>query len=115
MFRLHLATVFVVMAAMSAAAATPPSGATVFNVYHYGAVGDGKANDTAAIQRTIDASLTSNPKGLVWVPPNGTHLLGAGLKFIGHAYDGVQMQFDVRLCIAIYLYTFPTLRLRLSL
>jgi len=26
--------------------------------------------------------------------PNGTHLLGGGLKFIGHQYDGVRMQLD---------------------
>ena len=34
----------------SAADGAPPSG-QVFNVYSYGAVGDGVVNDTAAIQR----------------------------------------------------------------
>ena len=45
---------------------TPPTG-RVFNVYAFGAVGDGKANDTAAIQQAIDASVTSGEAGaVVW-------------------------------------------------
>ena len=75
MFGVLFATSIIVAASIT----SPPAG-TVFNVYHYGAVGDGIYNDTAAIQRTIDASIG---KGVAWAPPNGTHLLGAGLKFIG--------------------------------
>ena len=45
---------------------TPPTG-RVFNVYAFGAIGDGKANDTAAIQQAIDASVTSGEAGaVVW-------------------------------------------------
>ena len=58
-----------------------------------GAVGDGKANDTAAIQAAIDASIG---KGIAYAPANGTHLLGGGLKFIGHSYDGKGQRFVER-------------------
>ena len=39
------------------------------NVKEFGAVGDGIANDTAAIQRAIDAG------GIVWIPP-GVYVTG---------------------------------------
>ena len=43
----------------------------MFNVYAFGAVGDGKANDTAAIQAAIEASIASSSttgaaRGVVW-------------------------------------------------
>eukprot|EP01052_Picozoa_sp_SAG31_P032428 SAG31_NODE_3556_length_4126_cov_1.701266_1_plen_180_part_00 len=74
--------------------------AEVFNVYSYGAVGDGKANDTAAIQRAIDASVTAPGSNVAWIPPNGTHLLGAGIKFVGHRY--VSLKYDVELFLLRY-------------
>ena len=66
---------------------------TIYSVFDYGAAGDGKANDTAAIQRTIDAAGGGN-RGVVWLPANGTYLLGGGLHLLGHGYDGVALQVD---------------------
>lgn len=68
------------------------SSPAVFNVYHYGAVGDGSSNDTAAIQRAVDAAAAV--RGTAWLPANGTYMLGAGLKFRGHQYDGITLQVD---------------------
>ena len=79
----------IVGALLAAAGVDEPQ---LLSVYAYGAVGDGVANDTAAIQRTIEASLAA--KAVAWAPGNGTYMLGAGLKFVGHNYDGVRMQFD---------------------
>lgn len=63
----------------------------VYSVYQFGAVGDGKSNDTAAIQRTIDAAGGGN-RGVVLLPSNGSYLLGGGLHLLGHGYDGVTLQ-----------------------
>ena len=43
----------------------------IFNAKAYGAQGDGKADDTDALQRTIDAA-TAPPGGIAYVPP-GTY------------------------------------------
>jgi Endopolygalacturonase len=53
-------------------ASSDPSG-TAFNVKSYGAIGDGKANDTPAIQSAIDAA-TAALGGIVYFP-QGTYLL----------------------------------------
>lgn len=46
-----------------------------FNVKDYGAVGDGSADDTTAVQDTIDAADAAG-SGVVWFPP-GTYLCSA--------------------------------------
>ena len=57
-----------------AAPGEPPTGTPVVNVREYGAVGDGRHLDTAAIQAAIDAS-TGGGGGTVFVPP-GKYLTG---------------------------------------
>src|SRR5262245_28452772 len=64
--------------------AAPPSGAGVFEVTRFGAVGDGRTMATAAIQRAIDACHAAGG-GTVSVPP-GRYLTGAlflrsGMRF----------------------------------
>lgn len=44
----------------------------VCNVWAFGAVGNGRADDTKAIQSAIDCAATQ--KGLAWLPSNGTFL-----------------------------------------
>jgi len=57
--------------------------------------GDGKSNDTAAIQRTIDAAAAAGGGGgVAHLPDNGTYLTGGGLHVLGHAYDGVTLRVD---------------------
>ena len=58
-----------------ARAALPPAGQTVFNVRSFGAIGDGVAKDTAAIQRAIDAAERSGG-GIVELPA-GVYLSGS--------------------------------------
>jgi hypothetical protein len=85
-----------------AAAATPPPGAggsTVHSAFAFGAVGDGRANDTAAIQRTIDAAGASGRGSIALLPANGTFLLGGGIHLLGHAYDGVSLTVDGKVTI----------------
>jgi hypothetical protein len=89
-------------AAARAAAATPPPGAggsTVHSAFAFGAVGDGRANDTAAIQRTIDAAGASGRGSIALLPANGTFLLGGGIHLLGHAYDGVSLTVDGKVTI----------------
>jgi len=69
------------LSAISAAAAPP-----VFNIRDHGAAGDGKALDTAAINKAIDACSTSGG-GQVLVPP-GKYLTGT-----------VQLKSNVTLCL----------------
>jgi polygalacturonase len=61
-------------AATLAARAGGPSG--LYNVLDYGAVGDGTNNDTAAIQKAVDACATSGG-GQVILPGGKTFLAGA--------------------------------------
>ena len=46
------------------------------SVFAHGAVGDGKANETAAIQCTIEAAAATGPGSVVLLPHNGTFRLG---------------------------------------
>ena len=84
----------VLLAASAAAAAALPQAEQVFSVYAFGARGDGKHNDTAAIQRTIDAAAAVGGGGVAHLPDNGTYLTGGGLHVLGHAYDGVTLRVD---------------------
>ena len=75
----------VIAAAAAASAAAAPSlpaayegrlvrvevGATVCNAFAYGAVGDGRADDTAALQRALTACANG---GTAFLPANGTFL-----------------------------------------
>ena len=71
----------------------PPT-TQIHSVFRYGAVGDGRANDTAAIQQTIEAAARSGPGSVVLLPRNGTYRLGGGLHMLGHGFDGVALQVD---------------------
>ena len=53
-----------------------------------------KHNDTAAIQRTIEAAAATGRGSVALLPSNGTYRLGGGLHLLGHAYDGVTLQVD---------------------
>ena len=76
-----------------AVVAALPQAEKVFSVYDYGARGDGKHNDTAAIQATINAAAAVGG-GVAFLPQNGTYLTGGGLYLIGHSYDGVTLRVD---------------------
>jgi hypothetical protein len=67
--------------------------AAVHNVFDYGAIGDGKANDTAPIQAALDAAGKSGG-GVAWLPANGTFRLGGALHLLGHGYDDVSLTVD---------------------
>src|SRR5206468_3755131 len=75
-------------AALSAGASAPSAaaaGTPVFDVRGHGAVGDGAADDTRAIQATIDA--TPSGAGVVSFPP-GVYRITAPLNVIDAAGDG---------------------------
>ena len=89
-----MASFLLLLAAAAAAAAAVPSEAEqVFSVYDFGARGDGKHNDTAAIQAAMNAAAAAGG-GVAHLPHNGTFLTGGGLNALGHAYDGVTLRVD---------------------
>lgn len=57
-------------------AAYDPGGFTVFNIVDYGAVGDGRTNNAAALQEAIDRCSASGG-GIVLVPAGGVFLTGS--------------------------------------
>jgi len=69
----------------------------VYNVKDYGAVGDGTADDTAAIQAAINAA-AAGYKGQVWVPP-GTYLhTGVTIPSDGVSIVGVGPNVSILRC-----------------
>ena len=73
--------------------ATTSAEQQIYSVYHFGARGDGKHNDTAAIQAAMDRAAAAGG-GVAYLPANGTYLTGGGLNALGHAYDGVTLRVD---------------------
>ena len=84
--------------ALSAPSGLNASANKVFSAFAYGAAGDGKTNDTAAIQRTLDAAAAAGA-GTAWLPANGTYLIGGGFQALGHTYDGVTFRTDGNLTV----------------
>ena len=68
-------------------------GSKIFNVFSFGAAGDGTRNDTAAVQAALDAAAKAGG-GVAWLPANGTFMFGAGVAAFGHGYDGVTLRID---------------------
>lgn len=79
---------------LSSAAMTPPSGP--LNVRDFGAVGDGLADDTVAIQQAIDTAKAGSNR-VVWLPPGSYRVTrrlnceiakwaDGGLRIIGSGY-----------------------------
>jgi hypothetical protein len=75
---LLLAALVVVSAATSAQGPSPPAINGVFDVAAFGAAGDGKTDDHAAIQRAIDAAMQAGG-GEVVLPARGPYRLTAPL------------------------------------
>lgn len=65
----------------------------IFSALDFGAKADGRTNDTAAIQRAIDAAAGAGG-GVAWLPPSKIYALGGGLHLLGHEYDGVSLRVD---------------------
>ncbi len=68
----------------------------VFPVTDFGAVGNGTANDTTAIQNTINAAAASSTKATVWFP-KGTYKVSATAIRSGSDYYSLQIPTGVTL------------------
>jgi hypothetical protein len=78
--------------AVAAAATMPYVGESLYSLANYGAVGDGQANDTAAVQAAVNAAAAAGGGTIFWppgcltniqssitLPPNGNYrFMGAG-------------------------------------
>jgi hypothetical protein len=72
----------VALTAAVLALASPALGARVFNVRHYGAIGDDRSNDAPAVNRAIEAA--NHAGGGVVDVPAGTYLLGGSVHMLSN-------------------------------
>jgi hypothetical protein len=82
----YLAVAPQAMATATAVATAIPMNA---DLRAYGVVGDGASDDSQALQKAIDAH-----KGKTIVIPADMHILAAGIRLDGPAYDGTTLQVD---------------------
>lgn len=76
----------------------PARAPPIFNVFAFGARGDGLHNDTKAVQAALSAAAKAGG-GVAWLPANGTYLFGGGVYAFGHSFDGVTLRLDGRVTV----------------
>lgn len=85
----------VLMALLAGCASTRTGHGRIFNVLDFGAAGDGRAPDTPAIQRAIDAAAASGQAATVLVPRGRRFLVGS-IELRG----GIEFKIDGELVIS---------------